>query len=66
MNLADNDVYQKLLKALEAGNYNAKPSQLRQGSMSLFFQNEDGTWRGGTEEEYKIAWAKHDAEDKVK
>jgi hypothetical protein len=50
-----------LIKALEAGGYNAKPSKLRQGSMSALFYDEKGNLREGTEEEWDKLYAQAEA-----
>jgi hypothetical protein len=46
----------ELIKALAASGYNAKPSKLRQGSISAVFFNPDGSLREGTEEEWDLAY----------
>jgi len=56
------EVTQALLKALEAGKYNAAPSTLRQGSLHLFFTDENGNEREATDAEYNAAYARIDAE----
>lgn len=47
----------ELRKALEATGYNAKPTKLRQGSISAVFFDENGNERAGTEEEWDQLYA---------
>ncbi len=54
------DKLKELIKALEAGNYNAKPTKLRQGSISAIFYDKDGKPREGTEEEWDALYDEKD------
>lgn len=53
----------ELFKTLEAGGYNAKPTKLRQGSVTLLIENPDGTLRGPTDEELDTWYDAHEAKD---
>lgn len=48
----DDRTKDNLLRALEAGGYNAKPGKLRQGCITALFLDENGNPREGTEEEW--------------
>jgi HAMP domain-containing protein len=55
----------ELVKALEQGRYDAKPSKLRQGCIYALMKNPDGTFRAPTEEELDAIYAEHARQSSV-